>query len=73
LYVAAVLFASMILAAIERAALAAGTADVLYIVAALVVMTAGVAAYDRAGRSPVAALELQEDVPLPTQRLNLAG
>jgi hypothetical protein len=72
-YVGAVLVVSYVLALIERTALAATPAYVLLLVSAVVGLSAAVAAFDRSWRLTAPVLELDEDVPLPTQRLNLAG
>ena len=72
-YVCVVWLASFLLAWIERSALAAAPAYVFVLLSGLAGLSAGVAAFDRASRSSPCVLELDEDVPLPTQRLNLAG
>ena len=71
-YVGAVLVVSYVLASIERAALASTLAYVLLLVS-VVGLSAAVGALDRAWRLSPRVLDLDEDVPLPTQRLNLAG
>jgi hypothetical protein len=73
-YVAAVLLTSFLLALIERWAMAAATA--LYVAMlsmALLAISAAVSMADRSRESSASALELDEEIPLPTQRLNLAG
>jgi hypothetical protein len=73
-YVAAVLLASYLLALIERSALA--TATSLYMVAlsiALLAISAAASIADQSREPSASMLDLDEEVPLPTQRLNLAG
>jgi hypothetical protein len=72
-YVGVVLMVSYLLAWIERSALAATPAYVLVVVGGVIGLSAGVAAFDRARISSARVLDLDEDVPSPTQRLNLAG
>jgi hypothetical protein len=72
-YVAAVFLVCYVLAWIERAALAATFTHVLVLVSVVGGLSMAVAAYDRASQSSAAALDLDEEAPLPTQRLNLAG
>jgi hypothetical protein len=72
-YVGVVLLVSYVLAWIERSALAATPAYVLILVGSVAGLSAGVATFDRARISSLRVLDLEEDVPLPTQRLNLAG
>jgi hypothetical protein len=60
------------LAAIERQTLLAGVGYFIVLVCVLAAVTAAAAAFDNAPRD-LAALDLNEEVPLPTQRLNLAG
>ena len=71
-YVAAVLVVSYTLAWIERTTLAT-TAYVFVLVVVMAALAACVAAFDRASRPSATALNLDEELPLPTQRLNLAG
>jgi hypothetical protein len=73
-YIAAVFLASYLLALVERSALSAATS--LYAVmlfAALLGISAAVSAADRSREAAPSALDLDEEAPLPTQRLNLAG
>jgi hypothetical protein len=72
-YVGVVLLVSYALAWVERTALAATPAYVLVLVGGVIGLSAGVAAFDRARIFSPHVLDLDEDVPSPTQRLNLAG
>ena len=72
-YVGVVLLVSYALAWIERSALAATPAYVFVLVGGVIGLSAGVAAFDRAQIFSPRVLDLDEDVPSPTQRLNLAG
>jgi hypothetical protein len=45
----------------------------LVLVSVIAALTACVAAFDRASVPSATALDLDEEIPLPTQRLNLAG
>jgi hypothetical protein len=60
------------LAWIERSTLATA-AYVLVLMSVIAALTACVAAFDRASVPSATALDLDEEIPLPTQRLNLAG
>jgi hypothetical protein len=73
-YVVAVLLASYLLALIERSALATTTS--LYVVmlsVALLAISGAVSMADQSREPSASVLDLDEEVPLPTQRLNLAG
>ena len=70
-YVAALLFVSFTLAWIERLALTT-PAGYLMLVATMIGLSAGVRAFDRASRRPATPLDLDEPIPFPTQRLDLA-
>jgi hypothetical protein len=71
-YVGALLLVCYALAWIERSTLATA-AYVLVLVSVIAALTACVAAFDRASVPSATALDLDEEIPLPTQRLNLAG
>jgi hypothetical protein len=73
-YIAAVFLASYVLALVERSALAAATFFyVVMLLVALLGINAAVSATDRSREASAPALDLDEEAPLPTQRLNLAG
>jgi hypothetical protein len=71
-YVGLILLVSYGLAWIERAALAETPAYALF-ASGVIGLSAAVAAFDRARILSPRVLDLHEDVPSPTQRLNLAG
>jgi hypothetical protein len=71
-YIGAVLLVSYVLAWIERATLAETPAYALF-VSGVIGLSAAVAAFDRSWRLSPRVLNPDEDVPSPTQRLNLAG
>jgi hypothetical protein len=72
-YVAALLFVSFTLAWIERFALTA-PAGYLVLVAAMIGLSTGVRAFDRASRRPADPLDLDEPTPVSThQRLDLVS
>jgi hypothetical protein len=73
MYVVAVLFTSYFLAWIERTALTTSAGATIMLVVVIMAIAAGVAAYDRAWRASAVLLDDDDDIPLPTQRLNLAG
>lgn len=72
-YVLAILALSYLLAWIERFALSGGRAEYVLFIGALAALAAGVAVLDRVWHSTALALDLDEEPPPPTQRLNLAG
>jgi hypothetical protein len=72
-YVGAVLTASFTLAWIEQSALAAGTMYVFVLLIVGVGLAASVTALDRAWSATATVTDADEEIPLPTQRLNLAG
>jgi hypothetical protein len=72
-YLAALVTAVYLLAWAEQSALAAGTTYVFMLLLVLVGLTASVTALDRAWSATTTVTDLDEELPLPTQRLNLAG
>jgi len=72
-FVAVLLTAGYALAWAEQSALAAGTTYVFVLLIVLTGLTASVTALDRAWSASATVTDLDEEVPLPTQRLNLAG
>jgi len=72
-YVAALVTAAYALAWAEQSALAAGTTYFFVLLIVLVGLTASVTALDRAWSATATVTDLDEELPLPTQRLNLAG
>ena len=72
-YVIAIFFASYILAWIERAALETSPLSVAALLGALLLIAVALSVGERSRQPPVSILDLDEEIPLPTQRLNLAG
>jgi len=72
-YVAVLVTAAYALAWAEQSALAAGTTYFFVLLIVLVGLTASVTALDRAWSATATVTDLDEELPLPTQRLNLAG
>jgi len=72
-YVAAVLTASFALAWAEQSAMTAGTTYVVVLLLVGVGLAASVTALDRAWSATATVTDVDEEIPLPTQRLNLAG
>jgi len=73
MYVVAVLLGCYSLAWIEQTTLTTSSSAPIMLVVGIVAIAGGVAAYDRAWRSSAVILVDDDDSPLPTQRLNLAG
>jgi hypothetical protein len=71
--VIAIFFASYILAWIERAALETSPLSVAALLGALLLIAVALSVGERSRQPPVSILDLDEEIPLPTQRLNLAG